>query len=161
MLELNDGYNTLELEIKNYENKFYRKINRIDEDDSWCNIKINVKNEYINLENPYCSLECIEIDMLYELLDNFVKDKIDDNCSFEPIEPMFRLYFYPFGREFKNKNYVQDNLSRNDKLLVIFVAFIEKDTNALLDDGIIINLDSESVMKLLKYLSDIKHGELK
>ena len=95
MLEINDGYNKLKFSIDNYINKKYRKFNKLDEDDCWCNLYIGIENEYVKINNPYYDLECIEVDNLYEVLNEFINDKMESNYSFEPIEPSFKIYFYP------------------------------------------------------------------
>lgn len=152
MLEINNGYNILKIDISNYINKKYREINKMDEDDCWCNLYIMIQNEYMKLENSYYSLECIEVDRLYEMLNNFNQDKLENNCSFEPIEPSFKMYFYPYGEEYNNNNYLQYDLSRNDKIVRLFIAFIEKETKAPSSDGIIIDLYFEAVKKIQDYL---------
>ena len=96
MLEINDGYNKLKLSIDNYINKKYRKFNKLDEDDCWCNLYIGIENEYVKIDNPYYDLECIEVDNFYEVLNEFINDKMECNSSFEPIEPSFKIYFYPY-----------------------------------------------------------------
>ena len=42
MLKINDGYNTIKLEIKYYESKQYRKNNKIMEWGDWYEIKIKI-----------------------------------------------------------------------------------------------------------------------
>ena len=155
MLEINDGYNIIKFSIDNYINKQYRKYNKLDEDDCWCNLYISVENEYIKMENPYYDLECLEVDKLYENLRDFVIDKVEDNFSFEPIEPSFKIYFYPYGEEYKNNNYLQENISRKNKIARLFIAFIEKDTKALSIDGICIELNIEDIKKILNYIENI------
>ena len=155
MLEINDGYNKLKFSIDNYINKQYRKYNKLDEDDCWCNLYISIENEYIKMENPYYDLECIEVDELYENLRDFVTDKVEDNFSFEPIEPSFKIYFYPYGEEYKNNNYLQENISRKNKIARLFIAFIEKDTKALALDGICIEIYVEDIKKILNYIESI------
>lgn len=155
MLEINDGYNKLKLSIDNYINKKYRKFNKLDEDDCWCNLYIGIENEYVKIEDYYYDLECIEVDNLYEILEKFINDKMESNYSFEPIEPSFKIYFYPYGEEYQNNNYDQENISRKDKMARIFIAFIEKDTKALTSDGVYIELDAEAIRKILNYLKDI------
>ena len=155
MLEINDGYNKLKLSIDNYINKKYRKFNKLDEDDCWCNLYIGIENEYVKIEDYYYDLECIEVDNLYEILEKFINDKLESNYSFEPIEPSFKIYFYPYGEEYQNNNYEQENISRKDKLARIFISFIEKDTKALSSDGVYIVLDIEAISKILNYLEKI------
>ena len=155
MLEINDGYNKLKLSIDNYINKKYRKFNKLDEDDCWCNLYIGIENEYVKIEDYYYDLECIEVDNLYEILEKFINDKMESNYSFEPIEPSFKIYFYPYGEEYQNNNYEQENISRKDKLARIFISFIEKDTKALSSDGVYIVLDIEAISKILNYLEKI------
>lgn len=106
MLEINDGYNKLKFSIDNYTKNKIRRFNKIDEDDCWCNLYINIENEYLRIENPHYDLECIEVDNLYEILEKFISDKMKNNCSFEPIEPSFKICFYPYGEEYQNNNYV-------------------------------------------------------
>ena len=155
MLEINDGYNKLKLSIDNYINKKYRKFNKLDEDDCWCNLYIGIENEYVKIEDYYYDLECIEVDNLYEILEKFINDKLESNYSFEPIEPSFKIYFYPYGEEYKNNNYLQENISRKNKIARLFIAFIEKDTKALALDGICIVLDIDDISKILNYLEKI------
>ena len=155
MLEINDGYNKLKLSIDNYINKKYRKFNKLDEDDCWCNLYIGIENEYVKIEDYYYDLECIEVDNLYEILEKFINDKLESNYSFEPIEPSFKIYFYPYGEEYQNNNYEQENLSRKDKVARIFIAFIEKDTKAPSSDGVYIVLDIDDISKILNYLEKI------
>lgn len=155
MLEINDGYNKLKLSIDNYINKKYRKFNKLDEDDCWCNLYIGIENEYVKIEDYYYDLECIEVDNLYEILEKFINDKLESNYSFEPIEPSFKIYFYPYGEEYQNNNYDQENISRKDKMARIFIAFIEKDTKAPSLDGVYIVLDIDAISKILKYLENI------
>ena len=107
------------------------------------------------MENPYYDLECIEVDELCENLRDFVTDKVEDNFSFEPIEPSFKIYFYPYGEEYKNNNYLQENISRKNKIARLFIAFIEKDTKALALDGICTELYVEDIKKILIYLESI------
>ena len=152
MLEINDGYNKLKLSIDNYINKKYRKFNKLDEDDCWCNLYIGIENEYVKIEDYYYDLECIEVDNLYEILEKFINDKLESNYSFEPIEPSFKIYFYPYGEEYQNNNYDQENISRKDKMARIFIAFIEKDTKAPSSDGVYIVLDIDDISKILNYL---------
>ena len=155
MLEINDGYNKLKLSIDNYINKKYRKFNKLDEDDCWCNLYIGIENEYVKIEDYYYDLECIEVDNLYEILEKFINDKLESNYSFEPIEPSFKIYFYPYGEEYQNNNYDQENISRKDKVARIFIAFIEKDTKAPSSDGVYIVLDIDDISKILNYLEKI------
>ena len=155
MLEINDGYNKLKLSIDNYINKKYRKFNKLDEDDCWCNLYIGIENEYVKIEDYYYDLECIEVDNLYEILEKFINDKLESNYSFEPIEPSFKIYFYPYGEEYQNNNYEQENISRKDKVARIFIAFIEKDTKAPSSDGVYIVLDIDDISKILNYLEKI------
>ena len=79
MVEINDGYNKLKFSIDNYINKKYRKFNKLDEDDCWCNLNICIENEYVKIDNPYYGLECIEVDNLYEVLNEFINDKMESN----------------------------------------------------------------------------------
>ena len=155
MLEINDGYNKLKLSIDNYINKKYRKFNKLDEDDCWCNLYIGIENEYVKIEDYYYDLECIEVDNLYEILEKFINDKMESNYSFEPIEPSFKIYFYPYGEECQNNNYDQENISRKDKMARMFIAFIEKDTKAPSSDGVYIVLDIDAISKILNYLEKI------
>lgn len=155
MLEINDGYNKLKLSIDNYINKKYRKFNKLDEDDCWRNLYIGIENEYVKIEDYYYDLECIEVDNLYEILEKFINDKLESNYSFEPIEPSFKIYFYPYGEEYQNNNYDQENISRKDKMARIFIAFIEKDTKAPSSDGVYIVLDIDDISKILNYLEKI------
>ena len=155
MVEINDGYNKLKFSIDNYINKKYRKFNKLDEDDCWCNLYIGIENEYVKIEDYYYDLECIEVDNLYEILEKFINDKLESNYSFEPIEPSFKIYFYPYGEEYQNNNYEQENISRKDKVVRIFIAFIEKDTKAPSSDGVYIVLDIDDISKILNYLEKI------
>ncbi len=155
MLEINDGYNKLKLSIDKYINKKYRKFNKLDEDDCWCNLYIGIENEYVKIEDYYYDLECIEVDNLYEILEKFINDKLESNYSFEPIEPSFKIYFYPYGEEYQNNNYDQENISRKDKMARIFIAFIEKDTKTPSSDGVYIVLDIDAISKILNYLEKI------
>lgn len=155
MVEINDGYNKLKFSIDNYINKKHRKFNKLDEDDCWCNLNICIENEYVKIDNPYYGLECIEEDNLYEVLNEFINDKMESNCSFEPIEPSFKIYFYPYGEEYQNNNYEQENISRKDKVARIFIAFIEKDTKAPSSDGVYIVLDIDAITKILNYIERI------
>ena len=155
MVEINDGYNKLKFSIDNYINKKYRKFNKLDEDDCWCNLNICIENEYVKIDNSYYGLECIEVDNLYEVLNEFINDKMESNCSFEPIEPSFKIYFYPYGEEYQNNNYEQENISRKDKVARIFIAFIEKDTKAPSSDGVYIVLDIDTITKILNYIECI------
>ena len=155
MLEINDGYNKLKFSIDNYINEKYRKFNKLDEDDCWCNLHISIENEYVKIDNPYYDLECIEVDYLYELLNEFINDKMESNYSFEPIETSFKIYFYPYGEEYQNNNYKQENISKKDKMARLFIAFIEKDTKAPSLDGVYIVLDIDAISKILKYLENI------
>ena len=97
----------------------------------------------------------MEVDNLYEVLNEFINDKMESNCSFEPIEPSFKIYFYPYGEEYQNNNYEQENISRKDKVVRIFIAFIEKDTKALSSDGVCIELKIKDVKKMRGYLENI------
>ena len=155
MVEINDGYNKLKFSIDNYINKKYRKFNKLDEDDCWCNLYISIENEYVKIDNPYYDLECIEVDNLYEVLNEFINDKMESNYSYEPIEPSFKIYFYPYGEEYQNNNYEQKNISRKDKVARIFIAFIEKDTKAPSSDGVYIVLDIDAITKILNYIECI------
>ena len=155
MLEINDGYNKLKFSIDNYINKKCRKFNKLDEDDCWCNLYIGIENEYVKIEDYYYDLECIEVDNLYEILEKFINDKLESNYSFEPIEPSFKIYFYPYGEECQNNNYDQENISRKDKMARMFIAFIEKDTKAPSSDGVYIVLDIDDISKILNYLEKI------
>ena len=80
---------------------------------------------------------------------------MESNYSFEPIEPSFKIYFYPYGEEYQNNNYDQENISRKDKMARIFIAFIEKDTKAPSSDGVYIVLDIDAISKILNYLEKI------
>ena len=101
------------------------------------------------------TIECIEAENLYKVLNEFINDKIENNYSFEPIEPSFKIYFYPYGEEYQNNNYEQENISRKDKMARIFIAFIDKDTKALSPDGVCIVLDMDAISKILYYLEKI------
>ena len=80
---------------------------------------------------------------------------MERNHSFEPIEPSFKIYFYPYGEEYQNDNYEQENISRKDKVAKIFIAFIEKDSKVLTSDGVYIELDTNEIRKILNYLENI------
>ncbi len=80
---------------------------------------------------------------------------MERNHSFEPIEPFFKIYFYPYGEEYQNDNYEQENISRKDKVAKIFIAFIEKDSKVLTSDGVYIELDTNEIRKILNYLENI------
>ena len=80
---------------------------------------------------------------------------MERNHSFEPIEPFFKIYFYPYGEEYQNDNYEQENISRKDKVAKIFIAFIEKDSKALTSDGVYIELDTNEIREILNYLENI------
>ena len=97
----------------------------------------------------------MEVDNLYEVLNEFINDKMESNCWFEPIEPSFKIYFYPYGEEYQNNNYEQENISRKDKVARIFIAFIEKDTKAPSSDGLYIVLDIDAITKILNYIERI------
>ena len=155
MLEINGVYNFIKIEIRDYIKKEIRKIKKLDEDDCWCRLYIYLKNEYLEIDDPYYDLECCEVDNLYEMLKLYINNEMDDNTSFEPIEPSFKIYFYPFGKEFKNKNYEKKGLSIEDKTANIFVAFVEKDTTAPSDDGVILELSEEEVRELFYYIKSI------
>ena len=101
------------------------------------------------------TIECIEAENLYKVLNEFINDKIENNYSFEPIEPSFKIYFYPYGEEYQNNNYEQENISRKDKVARIFIAFIEKDTKAPSSDGVYIVLDIDTITKILNYIECI------
>ena len=101
------------------------------------------------------TIECIEAENLCKVLNEFINDKIENNYSFEPIEPSFKIYFYPYGEEYQNNNYEQENISRKDKMARIFIAFIEKDTKALSPDGVCIVLDMDAISKILNYIEKI------
>ena len=85
----------------------------------------------------------------------FINDKMESNYSFEPIEPSFKICFYPYGEEYQNNNYEQENISRKDKVARIFIAFIEKDTKAPSSDGVYIVLDIDAITKILNYIERI------
>ena len=155
MLEIKGNYNYLKIEINDYIKKEIRRIKKLDENDCWCGLHIYMKNEYLEIDNPYYDLECCEVDNLYEKLKQYLSNKIDDNMSFEPIEPAFKLYFYPSGKEYKNKNYEQQALSTKDKKAIAFIAFVEKETIAPLDDGVIIELSEEEVREIYNYIKSI------
>ena len=93
--------------------------------------------------------------MMYELLNKFVNDEMDDNYIFEPLEPSFKIYFYPYGKEYKDSRYIQENMSKRDKEISIFIAFIEKDTKAISDDGVILNISLKETKEILEYLENI------
>ena len=118
-------------------------------------MNICIENEYVKIDNPYYGLECMEVDNLYEVLNEFINDKMESNCRFEPIEPSFKIYFYPYGEEYQNNNYEQENISRKDKVARIFIAFIEKDTKAPSLDGVYIVLDIDAITKILNYIECI------
>ena len=80
---------------------------------------------------------------------------MERNHSFEPIEPFFKIYFYPYGEEYQNNNYEQENISRKDKVARIFIAFIGKDTKAPALDDIYIVLDIDAITKILNYIESI------
>ena len=155
MLEINDGYNNLKIDIKNYISEKIRKIKKIDEEDCWCNLYLYIENEYLKLENYHYGLECVEVDMLYKVVEEFLNDKLKDNYIFEPLEPSFKMYFYPYGEEYKDNKYIQENISSSDKKVKLFIAFIEKDTKAPSSDGIIIDIELEKIRKIFKYLQEI------
>lgn len=118
-----------------------------------------MKNEYLEIDNPYYDLECCEVDNLYEILKQFLNNKMNDNMSFEPIEPVFKFYFYPFGKEYKNNNYEQKGLSIKDKKASVFISFVEKETMAPLDDGVLIELSEEEVREIFIYIKNIIDNE--
>lgn len=89
------------------------------------------------------------------MLEKFVDDKINNNCIFEPIEPSFKFYFYPYGDKNQNDNYVQENLTRDEKTARLLIAFIEKHTKAPSSDGVSVKLLFKDIMRILEYLQDI------
>lgn len=97
-----------------------------------------------------------EVDYLYEMLNDFTQNKMNDNCSFEPLEPSFKVYFYPFGEEYKNNNYMQNEFNTNDKILRLFICFVEKSTMALCEDGVSIVIDNKNVEKITEYFRKIQ-----
>ena len=155
MLEIDGIYNYIKIEIKDYIKERIRKIKKLDEDDCWCRFYIYMKNEYLEIDNPYYDLECREIDNLYQMLHLYLNNEMKDNMSFEPIEPVFQVYFYPFGKEYKNINYEQKGLTSKNKTAYIFIAFVEKDTTAPSSDGVIIELLEKDVRDLYNYIRDI------
>ena len=155
MLEINGVYNFIKIEIRDYIKKEIRQNKKLDEDDCWCRLYIYLKNEYLEIDDPYYDLKCCEVDNLYEMLKQYLNNKMDDNTSFEPIEPAFKIYFYPFGKEYKNNNYEQKGFSIKDKIVNIFVAFVEKDTTAPSDDGVILELSEEEVRDFFNYIKSI------
>lgn len=80
---------------------------------------------------------------------------MESNYSFEAIEPSLKIYFYPYGEEYQNNNYEQENISRKYKVAKIFIAFIEKDAKAPSLDGVYIVLDIDAISKILNYLENI------
>ena len=58
-------------------------------------------------------------------------------------------------KEYKDSRYVQKNMSKRDKEISIFIAFIEKDTKAISDDGVIVNISQKETKEILKYLENI------
>lgn len=161
MLEICDGYNKIKFEINDYISKKARKINNMDEDDCWCDLYLSIENEYIKIENSYYDLECREVDNLYEDLELFINDKMQNNRSFEPIEEAFKIYFFPYGEEYQNDNYVQENLSRDNRTAKLFMAFIEKDTKAPSSDGVLVELFINDVKRILEYLEKIIKDSIK
>ena len=159
MLEIKGKYNYLKIEINDYIKKEIRRIQKIGENDCWCGLHIYMKNEYLEIDNPYYDLECCEVDNLYEILKQYLNNKMNDNMSFEPIEPVFKFYFYPFGKEYKNNNYEQKVLSIKDKKASAFISFVEKETMAPLDDGVLIELSEEEVREIFIYIKNIIDNE--
>lgn len=136
------------LEIEIFEYKKYKY-------NEWANVLWKIHNDYINYENSSYDIEKSEIEKLKTLLKDFLDNKLKENISFEPIEPTFRIEFYPKGKDYGR----WINPKNNENLILpeaqLYVYFVDQNDYSILDASFNWIMDRTDVEDLYKYLVKI------
>lgn len=143
-------FDELELCISGYEK--YRKV----EDDSWANVAWKVNNYAIQFQNYSYDMMSYEVEELRNKLNNFIKGEIKEYICFVPIEPAFKVRFYPKGDEYGM--YYEDSEAKKlieNKNVEIIIHPNDKDGAPDEMVGASYILDMEDTEKLYNYLVDI------
>lgn len=142
-ISFNITYGKLSLRILDYESKDIRLRYNNYEDDCWCMFNIKYMNDNIIIDNLGYDIECIELEMLYDILDDFLNDKMNNEQEFVPIEESFKIRFYPLS---------DDN---DEKRAELYIYFKERSTGALSEDSVCTILDVEDVDKIHKFIKSV------
>jgi len=147
MLNLNN--NELTFEINGYQK--YRS----NEDDSWANTTWMIKNEFIQYESSSYDLESIEVDRLKDMFKKFISGQMNEMEVFVPLEPAFKIRFYPKGDEYglwyKTVDVKEPIIKPNIEVIVHLVD----SKHCITESSYSYILEKEEVAKFYNYLVDI------
>ncbi len=150
MLSLSN--NEIQLHIKNYE-KPEKRVHG--DDDSWANVEWKINNEVIDFYSNSYDMQSYEVDMLKEILKEFIDGKIQDIKTFIPLEPAFKIIFYPKGNEYgcwlKDINSEEFIVSPDIQILINFID----NSGCILDSYFSYFLDKEEIESFYNYLVEI------
>ncbi len=134
---------------------YERKQERKNEDDSWANIAWEVDSDVVKFDSMLYYMESKEVDELKELFEKFISGKMTDMVSFVPLEPSFKIRFYPngdeYGQWFETINSTEPVKKPNVELLI---SFIEED-KAISELSVSYILEDSEVNKFYDYLVQI------
>lgn len=156
MLEIKKGKTTFIISITGYEPKEKRYNG---DDDSWCNLFISIKNEYINFETNYSMLESCEVDIIYNMLKELIDGETKEVNKYTPLEPAFRMVCHPKGVDYGlyYEDVAQKRIKENDIELEMKIILTYPDGYA--DDEMIdILLNREEITLFRDYLYELVRG---
>lgn len=143
--------NRISLCINGYEKKQDRK----NEEDSWANVAWEINSEVVKLDSCIYYMESKEIDELKELFKKFIDGMLEDVISFVPLEPAFKIRFYPNGDEYGNWfETANTNKLVKSPNVELLINFIEND-KAISELSVSYILEPEEVNKFYNYLVEI------
>jgi hypothetical protein len=152
-ISFNITYGKLLLRIIDYEDKETRLSKNKNEDDCWCMFNIKYMNDNIVIDNLGYDVECIELEELYTMLEEFLNDKMNTEQIFEPIETSFKIRFFPL---------LDKSQDKSDKKAELYIYFKEPGTGALSEDSVCTILDVEDIGKIYNFIKSVidnKSGE--
>lgn len=153
MLVISKGKTKFNIKINGYEPKEKRYNG---DDDSWCNLFISIKNEYINFETNYSMLESCEVDIIYKMLEELLNGTTKKVSKYTPLEPAFRLVCHPKGVDYGL--YYEDayhkKLKENDVELEMKIILTYQDGYAN-DEMIDLLLDRNEIVLFKNFLQSV------
>lgn len=156
MLEIKKGNTKFIVNITGYESKEKRYNG---DNDSWCNLFISIKNEYINFETNYSMLESCEVDIIYNMLDELLNGKTTEVSKYTPLEPAFRMVCHPkgvdYGLYYEDANHKK--LKESDVELEMKIILTYQDGYAE-DEMIDMLLDRKEITLFRDYLYELVRG---
>lgn len=150
MLHLSD--NEIQLDIKNYERPEKRYNG---DDESWANVQWKIKNNVIEFDSSSYDMESCEVDILKEMIKDFIDGKIEEIKTFIPLEPAFKIIFYPKGNEYvcwlKDRNSKEFSINPDIQLLINYID----DDGCIMDSYYSYFLEEREIKKFYNYLKDV------